>query len=460
MAPLAVMLKKAGHRVTGSDAGVFPPMSDVLAAAGIEILPGFSEERIRSLRPDLVVIGNAVTKTNPEAVAVESLGLRRASFPQALAQFFLEGQRSVVVAGTHGKTTTTGMLATALEAAGEAPGYLVGGLIRDLGEFARAGSGRAFVVEGDEYDSAYFDKRPKFIHYRPDAVILTSIEFDHADIYRDLDSVRAAFASLAALLPADGPLIGCGDSDDVRALLARVGKPISYGSGERNDWQALGRTTSRDGVRFEAVYRGKREASITLGLFGEMNVLNALAVYALCRELGVDETGVRRGLAGYRGAARRQELVGEQGGVVVMDDFAHHRTAVEKTIAAIRERFPGRRLRAVFEPRSNTSRRAVFQDAYADALKHADAVVISRVYGKENDPLRPEQMLSIPRLIEDLQSRGVQAWSADGPDAILARLVDEVRSGDVVLCMSNGSFGNLPRRLLDALAHRSGLVAV
>ena len=460
MAPLAVMLKKTGHRVTGSDAGVFPPMSDVLAQAGIDVLPGFSEQRIAELRPDLVIVGNACTKQNPEAMAVERMRLRRMSFPQALAEFFLEGHCSLVVAGTHGKTTTTGMLATALEAAGEKPGYLIGGLIRDLGEFARPGSGRAFVVEGDEYDSAYFDKRPKFIHYQPAAAIVTSVEFDHADIYRDLDAVRAAFRSLVDLLPSDGPLVACGDHEDVRTLLARVRKPISYGTGSHNDWQALRRRTEAMGVCFEAVYRGKREAAVTLGLFGEMNVLNALAVYALCRDLGVDEKGVLSGLAGYRGAARRQELVGESFGVTIIDDFAHHPTAVEKTIAAVRERFPGRPIRAVFEPRSNTSRRAVFQQQYADALSCADAVALSAVYGKQNDPLKPEEMLSTERLIEDLRTRGVNAWSADGPDSILPRLADEVRPGDVVLCMSNGSFGNLPRRLLESLRHRGGTALV
>jgi UDP-N-acetylmuramate: L-alanyl-gamma-D-glutamyl-meso-diaminopimelate ligase len=460
MAPLAVMFRQAGWRVTGSDAGVFPPMSDVLAAAHIEVSLGFSAERFETLRPDLVIVGNAVTKANPEAMAAERHGLARMSFPQALGEHFLAGHRSLVVAGTHGKTTTSGMLATALEAAGQQPGYLIGGLIRDLGEFSRAGSGGYFVVEGDEYDSAYFDKRPKFVHYRPVAAIVTSVEFDHADIYRDLDAVRSAFRSLVDLLPADGLLVGCGDHEDVRALLARAPRALSYGVGSHNDWHASALRSDPSGVRFDAVLRGRTEATLALRLFGEMNVVNALAVYALCRELGVDERAVRAGLAVYRGAARRQELVGEAGGVTVVDDFAHHPTAIEETIAAIRACFPGRRLRAVFEPRSNTSRRAVFQQRFTDALARADSVALSAVYAKENDPLRADEMLNTERLIADLRARGIEAWTAANPDAILERLCHEVRPNEVVLCMSNGAFANLPRRLLGALESRGVGAAV
>ena len=455
MAPLAVMLKRAGHVVTGSDRGVFPPMSDVLAAAGIDVAEGFSAERLESMRPDLVIVGNAVTRSNDEAAAVERIGLRRMSFPEALRAFFLEGNRSLVVAGTHGKTTTTGMLATALEAAGERPGYLIGGLIRDLGEFARPGSGGYFVVEGDEYDTAYFDKQPKFLHYAPYGVIVTSIEFDHADIYRDLDHVKSAFSRLGALVPADGPLVAYGDSENVRSVFDGGPRRSFYGIAQGNDWRAESVSKDARGARFVATYRGGHEAHVGLALHGEMNVLNALAAYALCRELGVASAGVLDALASYRGATRRQEILGEVGGVTVVDDFAHHPTAVAATLAAIRDRFPERRLCAVFEPRSNTTRRAVFQDRYAAALAAADVVALSAVYRKENDPLTPEQMLSTERLITDLCARNVAAWSAAGPDDILERLARDVEPGDVVVCMSNGSFGNLPRRLLERLARRS-----
>jgi UDP-N-acetylmuramate: L-alanyl-gamma-D-glutamyl-meso-diaminopimelate ligase len=460
MAPLAVMFRRTGWHVTGSDAGIFPPMSDVLAAAGITVSPGFDPARFDVVRPDLVIVGNAVTKANPEAQAVERLGIERMSFPQALGEFFLAGHKSLVVAGTHGKTTTSGMLACALEAASERPGYLIGGLIRDLGEFSRPGAGGYFVVEGDEYDSAYFDKRPKFVHYRPSAAIVTSVEFDHADIYRDLDAVRAAFRSLVALVPADGPLVGCGDHDDVRALLALAARPVTYGFGAHNDWRAADLRSVAGGARFEVMFRGRCEATVALALFGEMNVANALAVYALARELGVDERSVREGLRVYRGAARRQELIGEAAGVAIVDDFAHHPTAIEETIAAIRARFPGRRIHAVFEPRSNTSRRAVFQRRFTEALGRADSVALSAVYAKENDPLRPDEMLSTDRLVADLSARGIEAWTAPNPDAILERLAREVRAGDVVLCMSNGAFANLPRRLLGALGGTAAGAAV
>ncbi len=452
MAPLAVMLKERGMAVTGCDRAAFAPMSEVLAAAGIEIELGFSPTHIES-RPDLVVIGNAIPANNEEAREVERQGLRRWSFPETVERLFLAGREPLVVAGTHGKTTTTGMLARSLEVAGADPGYLVGGLVRDLGRFAREGTGRFFVIEGDEYDSAYFDKRPKFVHYRPSAAIVTSIEFDHADIYRDLEHVKSAFRLLAEQIPAGAPLVGCADSPQVRPAIAEAGRGrfVSYGLRE-GDWRAAslecrGDTTSFDVVRGGAVERRR----VRLILPGRMNVSNALAVYALCRELGMDGEAVVEALASFRGAARRQEVVGEASGITIVDDFAHHPTAVAATLDALRERFAGRRVWAVFEPRSNTSRRALFQRRYAAALAGADCIVVSAVYRKPNDPLAADEMLSTDRLVADLESAGRPAWTADGPDAILERLPGQLRAGDVVVCMSNGAFGNLPRRLLAAL---------
>jgi UDP-N-acetylmuramate: L-alanyl-gamma-D-glutamyl-meso-diaminopimelate ligase len=453
MAPLAVALKQAGHEVTGSDVQAYPPMSEVLASAGIRIQEGFSPLHLEP-RPDLVVIGNAVPKTNPEAQEIERLGIPRISFPEAVARFLIGSSRSLVVAGTHGKTTTTGMLSFVLDTAGLEPGYLVGGRVPDLGEFARAGSGRYFVVEGDEYDSAYFDKRPKFIHYRPYGVILTSIEFDHADIYRDAAHVESAFADLLALLNAESPLVACGEYDSIRRVVERVGvaRVAWYGRDASAEWSYRDVRLVGNETHCEALHRGFPDATLRLAIPGEMNAANALAVYAMTRELGIDRAAVMDGLRRYRGAARRQQLVGEAGDITVIDDFAHHPTAVRMTLDAMRKRFPGRRLVAVFEPRSNTSRRAVFQDAYADALSGAAIAAISAVYAKPNDPLTSDQMLSTDRLVADLERRNTHAWSAQGPDAILARLPSDLRRGDVVVCMSNGSFGNLPRRLLDLLA--------
>ena len=457
MAPLAVALKQAGHEVTGSDVQAYPPMSDVLASAGIRILEGFSAQHLDP-RPDLVVIGNAVPRTNPEALEVERVGIARISFPEAVARFLIDGSRSLVVAGTHGKTTTTGMLAYVLDAAGVQPGYLVGGRVPDLGEFARAGAGRYFVVEGDEYDSAYFDKRPKFIHYRPYGVILTSIEFDHADIYRDAAHVESAFAELLALLKADSPLVACGDYESIRRVAARAGasRVRWYGRESTGDWSYRDVRNVGAETHFEILHRGTPESTLRLSIPGEMNVANAIAVYAMTRELDVDRVAVSDALRLYKGAARRQQLVGEAAGITIVDDFAHHPTAVRLTLDAMRKRFPGRRIVAVFEPRSNTSRRAVFQDAYAEALSGASVAAVSAVYAKPNDPLTADQMLSTDRLVEDLAGRNTHAWSAAGPDAILARLPGDLRPGDVVVCMSNGSFGNLPRRLLALLGVGAG----
>ncbi len=453
MAPLAVLLKRAGHEVSGSDSAAYPPMSDALAAAGIEVVEGFGAGNIPG-DADLVIIGNAVAATNPEAEAVERAGVERFSMAEAVARFLLDGKESLVVAGTHGKTTTTAMLARALQAAGLQPGYLVGGVVPELGELAHRAEGRHFVIEGDEYDTAYFDKRPKFIHYRPSAAIVTSVEFDHADIYRDIDAVKFAFSSLAALLPPAAPLVGCGDWPDLIDAVTGAGphRLIRYGLGEANDWRLLDHAQGAEGQSYSAAFHGRIEDRIELGVPGTMNALNALAVYALGRELGVPRTAVIEALAAFEGAARRQQVVGTAAGVTVIDDFAHHPTAVGATLAAVRARYPGRRLRAVFEPRSNTSRRSVFQQRYLEALSVADCVVVSEVYAKQNDPLGEDERLCTARLVEELQGRGLEAWQGGGPEAILERLAGQLRAGDVVVCMSNGAFGGLPGRLLDALA--------
>lgn len=452
MAPLAVLLKKAGYRVTGSDKAAYPPMSEVLRNAGIEIQEGFDAKHLDG-KPDLVIVGNAVPRDNPEARRVESDALPRMSFPQAVAEFFIGERKSLVVSGTHGKTTTTGMLARVLGDADQHPGYLIGGLVADLGEFARAADGEYFVIEGDEYDSAYFDKRPKFVHYRPHAAIVTSIEFDHADIYADMEAIRSAFQGLAGQVPSSGFIIGNGDYPAVIETVKpnTAARFISYGSAAANDWRLVDLENSAVGISFKAEYKGKSEARISLQVPGEMNALNALAVFAMCRELGIDDAPVLRGLSRFEGAARRQQKIGEVEGVVVIDDFAHHPTAVALTLDAIRARYAGHRLIAVFEPRSNTSRRSVFQQQFTDALSRADLAVVSEVFAKENDPLAADEMLSTERIVADLIAKGRSAWTAKGPDAILSRLVGELGSGDVVVCMSNGAFGGLPRRLLDEL---------
>ena len=453
MAPLAVMLKQSGYTVSGSDKASYPPMGQVLADAGIEILEGFSADHLDPL-PDVVVIGNAVSASNPEAAEVERLGLPRLSFPEAVARYFLRDRRSLVVAGTHGKTTTTGMLARVLEVAGEDPGYLVGGLVRDLGGLARPGrTGAWFAIEGDEYDSAYFDKGPKFVHYQPAASIITSVEFDHADIYRDVEHVKSSFARLVELLPEGAPLVVCGDYPHLLDLFGSSPRPglISYGCGDNNQWRPAELEHGSAGSSFRPSLEGELGPRLQLRLHGSINVLNALAVFVLSRQLGISDAAVAEALAGYRGAARRQELVGSAAGVDVIDDFAHHPTAVAGSLAAMADAYNGRKVWAVFEPRSNTSRRSVFQARYTEALALADRVVLSEVFHKENDTLAEGEALDTEAGVEELNSTGTPAWQADGPDAILDRLPGELRAGDVVLCMSNGAFGDLPRRLLAAL---------
>jgi UDP-N-acetylmuramate: L-alanyl-gamma-D-glutamyl-meso-diaminopimelate ligase len=455
MAPLAVALKKMGHDVRGSDNQAYAPMSEVLADAGIPLLEGFDASNL-SPRPDLVVVGNAVPRTNPEAVEVERLAIERISFPEAVARYLIRDSRSLVVAGTHGKTTTTGMLAFVLDALGFDPGYLVGGRVLDLDQFARAGSGDFFVVEGDEYDSAYFDKRPKFVHYRPRGVILTSIEFDHADIYRNVGEVESAFETLLSLTPGDAPVVACGEYESIRRVVSRAGRDIAawYGGTPDMDWSYRNLQVAATETRFDVFYRDTHEQALRIPLPGAMNAANATAVFAMARSISIEPSRIAAALSLYRGAARRQQLIGEPGGVAVIDDFAHHPTAVRATLMAIAARYPSRRLVAAFEPRSNTSRRAVFQDDYADALSCASLVAISEVFAKANDPLAQSEMLSTERLIRDLDSRGTHAWTASGPDAILERLVTEIAPADVVVCMSNGAFGNLAKRLVSALRSR------
>lgn len=450
MSALAALLRAAGHDVTGSDEHVYPPASTLLAQLGIPVHEGYDPARLAGV--DVVVCGNAVRRGNPEAAAAEAQGLRMLSFPQALAELFLQGRTRMVVAGTHGKTTSSAMLAWVLTRAGKHPGFLIGGAPRDLGTSAAPGSGPCFVMEGDEYDSAYFDKRPKFVHYAPDVLLLTAVEFDHADIYRDLEHVKDAFRTLVRGLAPGAPLIACGDfphaADVVRDTPARVER---FGLDASNRWRATDladdgttRFVIRDGA--DAVCR------VTLQVPGPINARNALGVLLAAREAGVDwETGAAA-LAAFRGVRRRQEVVGEGRGVTIIDDFAHHPTAVEGTLAALRLRYPGRRLRAVFEPRSNTSRRRVFQREFCDALSRADEVVLAAVFAKPGDPIPPEERLDPADIVQALGARGKDARTIDGVPAICDYLVSSSRPGDVVVVMSNGAFGGLPSLLVEALA--------
>ncbi|MEW6296571.1 MAG: UDP-N-acetylmuramate:L-alanyl-gamma-D-glutamyl-meso-diaminopimelate ligase [Thermodesulfobacteriota bacterium] len=451
MASLAAMLKERGYRVTGSDQGVYPPMSGFLAQAGIPVLQGYRAENLIP-RPDLVIVGNAVSRTNPEVTALLQTDIPYMSLPQALAHFFLDGKRPLVVAGTHGKTTSAALLGWVLERAGRQPGVLVGGVSKNFGRGYRLGAGDFFVIEGDEYDSAFFDKGPKFLHYRPQGVVLNAVEFDHADIYRDLDHVKHAFSRLLALVPPGAPLLVCSDFPAALEVAQASQKPfMTFGLRRDAEWRAEDVSDDGERLRFTVYHRRREVGRFASPLMGWMNVRNALGVCALCTALGLSAAEIAPGVETFLGVERRQELVGEAKGVTVIDDFAHHPTAVAVTIEAVRWRYPRRRLWAVFEPRSNTCRRRVFQKPLADALALADRVVIGPVYTKPQDPLKPDELFSPAELAADLRTRGKDAYSGQSIEDICDVLAAATCPGDVVLVMSNGAFGGLPRKLLAAL---------
>lgn len=461
MAALAGMLADAGYTVTGSDGQrVYPPMSTYLERLGIQVMEGYRAENLVP-KPDLVVVGNVVRASYPEAEALLASDIPYLSFPGLLGAAFLEGRQNIVVAGTHGKTTTTALTAWLLEAAGRDPGFLIGGVASNFDRTARRGSGAAFVIEGDEYDTAFFDKGPKFLHYRPETVILTSIEFDHADIYRDLEHCKESFLRLMPLVPEGGCVVARWD-DDVVAEVASTAKAElrRYGPGQDWDGRIEGMDTSTGRMRFSVLHEGRVFGTFETPLVGEHNLYNQVAAVAALARAGLTAEELAPGFLSFKGIKRRQEIIGEKAGVTVLDDFAHHPTAVRLTLDALRLRFGGRRLWAIFEPRSNTSRRNVFQEAYAEAFGAADLVVIAPPRDLERIP--EAERFSAEALVGALRGRGLEAfvWGQGlSPDASpeegaeeIARLVAaNVCPGDVVAVLSNGGFGDLHRRLLAAL---------
>ncbi len=448
MGSLAGMLKASGHHVTGSDQNVYPPMSTWLAEQGIVPFSGFAPEHLDGA--DLVIVGNAVPKTNPEVAAMLERGLPYRSFPQALAEFFIRDRHSMVVAGTHGKTTTTALLAWVLTSAGRDPGAMIGGSAKNFEGNFRVGNGRFVVVEGDEYDTAFFDKGPKFLHYRPRTAILTSIEFDHADIYRDLPHVVSAFERFVDLIPRDGLLVAAAGDEHVSAAAARAPSRVErYGFDAGSDWAAETLRAENGGVSFDVRRAGVRFGRFHLPLIGRHNVLNALAVIAAAHEAGLSPPEIAEGFSTFRGIKRRQEIVGTARDVIVMDDFAHHPTAIRETLAGVKMGYPSRQLWAIFEPRSATSRRAVFQSQFAEAFDLADRVVIAEPYAAEK--LSPEQRLDAKRLVEEMGRRGVHAAYLRTADDIVRSIAPQLAPGDLVCVMSSGGFDGIHGKLLAAL---------
>jgi UDP-N-acetylmuramate: L-alanyl-gamma-D-glutamyl-meso-diaminopimelate ligase len=455
MAALAGMLKSAGHQVTGSDLQVYPPMSEVLERQGIAYKQGYLAGNLDA-DTDLVIIGNAVSKTNPEVEEVIRRGLPYQSFPQALYTFFLRDRIPVVIAGTHGKTTTAALMAWVLDQAGLEPGFLVGGWMKNFEGNSRPGKGKYFVVEGDEYDSAFFDKGPKFLHYRPFAAVLTSIEFDHADIYDTLSQIKSAFLSFVKQIPSDGILVAHQSDSNVREVTADAACPVDpYGLNSQIGWRVESPEFTGDGVYFRVVENLQAHGEFFSPLTGRHNLLNALSVIAAAARLGVPMEAIRSAVSSFTGVSRRQEVVGVVDEITVFDDFAHHPTAVRETLSGLKMQYPGRRLWAVFEPRSATSRRRIFQSDLPRALREADEALLADVFAPEKIP--PDQRLDPRQVVADLVRSGGSGRFIPSADEIVRYLAGAAREGDLVCIMSSGGFDGIHSKLLAALKNRSAL---
>ena len=451
MATLAALLKQRGHDVRGSDQNVYPPMSEFLTAEGIRTMAGFSEDHITP-DVDLAVVGNAISRGNPELEAVLERKIRYCSLPEAIRDHFLWGARSIVLAGTHGKTTTTSLTGWLLTHGRLDPTVLVGGIalnFGDRGSSYRLGGGRDFVIEGDEYDSAYFDKTAKYLKYLPDIAVINNVEFDHADIYADLDAVRLAFRRLVNLVPRNGMLLLGADSPHAASLIAHAVSPVqTFGTSDEATWQASA-IEHADGVtRFTVRRSGELFGQFESPLLGLHNVRNALAAIAVGSHVGLRASQLAEGLSTFKGIRRRLETIGVRRGVTVLDDFAHHPTAVRETLAALRTGYPSRRLWAVFEPRSASSCRRVFQDDFAAAFSAADEVVIAGVF---RSSLPESERLSVERLVDDLRRQGQRARHIPDVEGIVRAIVSEHSDGDIVVFMSNGAFGGIHQGLLQGL---------
>ena len=460
MASLAGMLQVRGHRITGSDAAAYPPMSDVLAGLGIVLHQPYAEANLAP-RPDLVIVGNAISRGNVELEAVLDARIPFTSMAAVLHDEFLEGRESLVVAGTHGKTTTTSMLAWIYEVAARtrpelAPSFLIGGVAENFGASfmvrpAVEGVRQPFLLEGDEYDTAFFDKGPKFLHYFPDAAILTHVEFDHADIYTDLAAVKTAFKRLVNLIPRRGRLVAFDGSENVSECVAKAFCAVErYGFSAESQWRLTEFRQEGAESRWTLVRAGERFAELRLPMAGEHNALNATAAAALAAGQGVPAAAIVEALATFRSVKRRLEVRAEVNGVTIIDDFAHHPTAIRETLRALRTAYPGRRLWAILEPRSNTLRRNVFEVALVESLALADRSVLAAVFKSEAIPagerLHPENV------VEALRARGLQSAVYADADAIVAAIAPELRAGDVVAILSNGGFGGIYEKLPQAIA--------
>jgi UDP-N-acetylmuramate: L-alanyl-gamma-D-glutamyl-meso-diaminopimelate ligase len=453
MATLAALLKNRGYDVRGSDQNVYPPMSDFLREQGITTLQGYRADHITA-EIDLVVIGNAISRGNPELEEVLDRKIRYCSLPEAVRDQFLWGARSIVIAGTHGKTTTTSLTGWVLTHGGADPNVFIGGIAENFESSYRIGGGREFVIEGDEYDSAFFDKTAKFLKYLPDIAVVNNIEFDHADIYADLAAIRLAFQRFVNLIPRRGLLLLGADNEEAASLAARAHCRVeTFGVSDGADWQAHDLRVAGTSTTFSLRRRGDPAGTFELPLLGTFNVRNALAALAVGSAVGLHIDTMATALRAFKGVRRRLELRGTAAGVSVYDDFAHHPTAIAETLAGVRTAFPRRRLWAIFEPRSATSCRRVFQADFAKALAAADTVVLPAVF---RSSLPEDQRLSAEQLIADLNAANVDARYIPHVDDIVTAVAKEARNGDLVVVMSNGGFDDIHQKLLSALEARAG----
>lgn len=454
MASLAGMLQELGHKVTGSDQNIYPPMSTQLEALGIEILNGYKAENA-NIGADVTIVGNAVSRGNPELEEVLNRRLLYRSQAEIVKDLFIRGRRSLVVAGTHGKTTTTSIATWLCELGGLKPSFLVGGIVQNFGASFRVSDSQYFVIEGDEYDTAYFDKKPKFMHYLPEIAIVNNIEFDHADIYDDLEDIKWEFSRLMNLVPGNGRLI-CGiDSPVVRDVLSDMeGKLFTnietFGLSDDAKWQARYIDLTGDVTRFTVFKDGSSWGEFETGLIGEFNVRNCLAVIIAADAWGISKEKIQEALDSFKSVKRRMEVRGTINGITVIDDFAHHPTAVEETLKALRIKYDGRRLIAVFEPRSWSSRLAVFQEPYSKAFSYADYVIVAGVYNTSKAS-ELGKVLDVEELIKDIERQGKPSFSYPDADSIIEHLIPELVGGDVVAIMSNGGFGDIHEKLLGEL---------
>jgi UDP-N-acetylmuramate: L-alanyl-gamma-D-glutamyl-meso-diaminopimelate ligase len=463
MASLAGMLKHRGFHVTGSDAAAYPPMSDFLRELCIPVAQPFDARNLEP-RPDLVVVGNAMSRGNVELEYLLDQRIPFCSLPQLLHDEFLRGKEVLVVAGTHGKTTTTSMLAWIFHSSGLDPSFLIGGIAENFGSSFHLGGGKHFILEGDEYDTAFFDKGPKFLHYFPDSVILTSVEFDHADIYKDLDAVETAFKRLVNLIPRRGRIVafdgvagGVAESPSLERCLAKAFCPVErYGAGERANWKVTDLRFEPARTTWTVVHNGEPWAALEFPLAGEYNVWNATAAAALAASGGVSKEAIAAALKTFKSVKRRLEVKAEVNGITIIDDFAHHPTAIAGTLKALRERYPGSRLWAILEPRSNTLRRRILQSDLAHSLAQADEVIVAGVFRSEAVP--ENERLELPALAAEVERSGRRTRLLADADAIVQTVAPEMRSGDIVAILSNGGFGGiyekLPARLRELAGNR------